>query len=86
MESETKFNNNLNTGQNEQTSEPVHKLTHGKFFFFGCWNRRGSKNQNVCTDYVVKDIKSANINYNDLYDLGVILGDNIPLVRANWYT
>jgi hypothetical protein len=48
-------------------------LNHGKFFFFGCWNRRGSENQNKCTDHIVTGIKSAKNHY----DFGVILGDNI---------
>ena len=74
MELKTETNNNDQTNdQEKQKLEIFHPFDHGKFFFFGCWNRRGFKDQNKCTDDIVKDIKSVK----DHFDFGVILGDNI---------
>ena len=47
-------------------------VTKIQFFFFGCWNDGSCKN-NVFLNNIIKSIKSCS----DLYDFGVILGDNI---------
>lgn len=52
-------------------------LRNGKFFFFGCWNRRDDILANRCTDVVVQSILDSQNLYREQYDFGVILGDNI---------
>jgi hypothetical protein len=61
----------------EEHQEIPIKLENGKFFFFGCWNRRDNDLVNHCNDNVVNEIIDSEIICGDKYDFGVILGDNI---------
>jgi hypothetical protein len=65
---------NENCKKIDTTPEPI---KNGKFFFFGCWNRRDAKLDNFCTDDIVAEIGNLNKKGDEVHDFGIILGDNI---------